>query len=325
MKKLIKPSSLLFYFLSVIMSFFIGLLLAKVLGAGKGQMLAGGAIVLFYGIISAGVGFIASIFLAYELKTAVIIQLNKILGLLLVVIISWGSYKLSTREKDGGATKENQPQPTKPVSDAISLVNFNSNKKKIVESQPTDGVLGLGFFKPKYFEYPTLYFYGNVNLEKSLSEHLPIDSVGFTKGEYGALSTSYAPPWLLPEHLKMDYGIIFFKVTGIGEDFLKVETNKSNNRFAYLDKRQGAFLTWPEFLLAVNSIEFNELSEKKVRIKPLSFASEVNQDFEFMRPLLIENDWMYVQLMNDNFQGIGNGWIQWKKGNTLLVDYYLLS
>ena len=86
MRNVFKLASFLFYALSLICFFFIGLFIAKYTGAGENQGLAGGAIVLFYGIVTAGIALIVSVFAAYSLKLNYIITLNKILGALLLVL-----------------------------------------------------------------------------------------------------------------------------------------------------------------------------------------------------------------------------------------------
>lgn len=83
----------------------------------------------------------------------------------------------------------------------------------------------------------TKYFYGGVNLEKGLQKHLPFDSVVFTKDQYNNPTTNYAPPWLYPAHLKLDYGIIIFKALGVGHDFVKVETNKQTKQTNNLSRQ----------------------------------------------------------------------------------------
>ncbi len=86
MRSVFKPASFLLYVLSLICFFFIGLFIAKYTGAGENQGLAGGAIVLFYGIVTAGIALIVSVFVAYAIELKYIITLNKILGALLVVL-----------------------------------------------------------------------------------------------------------------------------------------------------------------------------------------------------------------------------------------------
>ncbi len=94
MKKLLKPASLLFYFLVIIVFFFVGLYIAKLLDVGKGQMLAGGAIVLFYGLVSAGLAFVLALFVAYAVKHSTLIKINKIIGILFFTLVCIITYLL---------------------------------------------------------------------------------------------------------------------------------------------------------------------------------------------------------------------------------------
>lgn len=50
---------------------------------------------------------------------------------------------------------------------------------------------------------------------------------------------------------------------------------------------------------------------------------EIN--FDCMQPLLVENEGMYVKLVNGQLIEQGKGWVRWKKDNLLLIDYSLLS
>ncbi len=86
MGNLFKPASFLLYFLALIVFCILGLFVAKYTGAGEGQGLAGGAIVLFYGVVSGGLALIFSIVLAYGAELKIIIKLNKVLGVLFLVL-----------------------------------------------------------------------------------------------------------------------------------------------------------------------------------------------------------------------------------------------
>ena len=57
----------------------------------------------------------------------------------------------------------------------------------------------------------------------------------------------------------------------------------------------------------------------------MDYAGEVNVEYSFIKPILVEEDWMYVKLVNENFVEQGKGWIRWKKDNILLITYSLLS
>jgi hypothetical protein len=314
MKRLIKPVRLLFYALSILVFFFIGNFTDMLVEAGIYQVFASEGIVLFYGIIVAALAFLAAVYIAFYKHRPELILINRILGFLLVVIVFLVVFRASGLTDPEKNFKKNAKTPEETEKIELSYVDLFQAEK----------YLGIGFFKPNFYEYPTLYFYGNVNLEKSLLEHMPIDSVVFINNEFNEPTTSYAPPWLYPEHLKLDYGIIYFKVIGTGFDLLKVEANKLTGQVTYLDKNKGTFLSWPEFLMLNNSIKFNEKSDGKVYTKPFENAGQIPLQFELIKPLLIQNDWMYAKLVDEDLVENGKGWIRWKKENELLINYTLL-
>ena len=98
--------TILFYILFFLVGFFLGIQVADIVDAGKGQMLAGGAIVLGYGVVGAFLGLIVSIFLSiiYKTKPSAIILLNKILTVLLLCLWFFFYLKYQNRE----AQKDNQ-------------------------------------------------------------------------------------------------------------------------------------------------------------------------------------------------------------------------
>lgn len=75
---------ILFYPLSIVFSFLLGILVAKLVGAGEGQMLAAGAIILSYGVIGAVIGFVLSIILGNNIQKSALVKLNIALVLLII-------------------------------------------------------------------------------------------------------------------------------------------------------------------------------------------------------------------------------------------------
>lgn len=205
------------------------------------------------------------------------------------------------------------------------LAKRNLVQTLLLPEQVGNSEIGIGFFKPNFYENPTLYFYGDINLEKGLIEHMPMDSLVFTQNQYGEFSTSYAPPWLYPEHLKLDYGVMYFKVLGIGHDFVKVIANKANAQVSYVDKNHGQFISWPEFLMSINSVEFKEGSSGKVFSKPFEHAGEIAIEYAFIQPLMVHEEWLYGKFVDEQLKEKGKGWIRWRKGNKLYINYSLFS
>ncbi|MDP2692092.1 MAG: hypothetical protein Q8O88_00450 [bacterium] len=331
MKKLLKPANIGFYILMLLACFALGLYFAEAIDAGKNQGLAGGAIVLGYGVLFGGIGFIASFFIAYFVDTKVIIKINYFL--LLFLIIAWGYKYYQFKQRDKLQKEESEkfkPPPTIPTEQTESLgmayyKNEASHLLTLKEAVEKNGEMGMGFFAPNYYENPVLYFYGNLNLEKSLMDHSPHDSITFKRNIHNQFEIATAPPYLVPEILKLDYDRLYFKIISVTEDFIEVIVNSTNGQTSYLDRRAGQVIYWPEFLLSMHSVEFFPNSKEKVRVRSFENSGEVNTPHEFMRAVQIKDEWMQVLLLDSNFKTVGKGWIQWKRNGKLLVMYNLLS
>jgi hypothetical protein len=311
--KLLKPINLLFYFLSLVNFIFIGIFFAVVTDAARGQGLAGGAIVLGYGVITGAIALIVSILLAYYLEDKIIILLNKILGILLALFLIITAYRILTKEK-----KEEHIPPKRqvtPTAAAGFVADIN---------QPKKSKMGLGMAAPNFYQNNVLYFYGKPNLEKAINDNSPTDSVVFKQSEVGFEITE-APPWFVPANLKIDYEILYLRIVSIQYDFIEVVVNETNDQTSFIDINKSKILFYPEFLLSVSSIEPINKQDNLVKIKPISHASPVNSEYDFLRPIRIEQDWVYVELLNNDFKPNGRGWIRWNKDGYLIVKYSLLS
>tara|TARA_R110002073_G_scaffold139232_2_gene289386 strand:+ start:171782 stop:172765 length:984 start_codon:yes stop_codon:yes gene_type:complete len=326
-KKLIKPYSLLLYLLAFIACFFIGIAYAGLVEAGKGQMLAGGAIVLGYGVIGAVVGFCLALVLASKAERKLILKINGLLAVIVLISFMYFALKYQKRQHDKEQQKIEQPKPQKTTTPAEGpskpqqLAMFTDTG---IGTQ-TDTDMGLGMFTPNFYENKTLYFYGNITAGKSAQEHMPIDSITFKQREYGGFDIATAPPWLVPDHLKLDYDMLYFKVESISHDFMEVVVNTTNKKTAFVDRSAGKLLYWPEFLLSVHSVEYPDPSKYKVYARPFENSGVIGTSYHFLRPLKIKNEWMYVALLGDDFNTVGNGWIRWQKEGKLLIIYSLLS
>ena len=99
----------------IVLFFIVGLYVAKLCGAGKNQMLAGGAIVLMWGLLFALGAFIASLFVVRLVSQKMVIYLNWILLILVLGLYGYGYYRLSTRVKKEPA-EINKPSKTSTTS-----------------------------------------------------------------------------------------------------------------------------------------------------------------------------------------------------------------
>ncbi len=325
MKQLGKPYALLSYFLSLFGGFFLGLAVAAFTEAGKGQMLAGGAIVFFYGIVGSIIALILAFVLAFKTNRKVIISMN--FFYVLAIAATFFYLKYNKQQRDIEREKKQQPiekqnTPTQVTTDVDTAMLLSIEKPFATQLNQT----GLGMFSPNLNDTKTLYFYGDINFEKSILEHAPIDSITFKPAEYGGVEIATAPPWLMPEHLKLDYNILYFKVQTMSQDFLEVTVNRTSEQTSYVDRRAGQLLYWPQFFMSVHSVEFLNSENQSIYARPFDNSGELSVvSYSFMQPLKIKQEWMFVSLITDTYEEVAQGWIRWTRNGELLITYSLLS
>ena len=184
MKKLFKPNCLLLYLLTIIVFFFIGAFYVGITGAAKDQGLAGGAIVFWYAINFSFFALIVSFFIVYRSSPAQVVRMNKFMAIGLLIVLSVFIYLFLQRKKASAVSPFEMP---------VTIVKY--------PDESGNNEMGMGFFSPDFTKNSTLYFYSNPNYYIGLLEHPPMDSINFFRNENGNFDISYAPPWLLPEHL----------------------------------------------------------------------------------------------------------------------------
>lgn len=315
MKKLFNLASFLLYVLSFIVFFFLGATTVNISGVAKNQGLASGGIVFGYALLFSVVSVAVALFIAWKVERKMIVRINWFLTVLLIVLIAYTYFNFQKRK----AEREAMSSVSEKV--APGMVHFASFQSP----NETEAANGLGFFRPHFTETPVLYFYGNLNFEKPIHDHPRMDSIVFTRTEYGGFDIASAPPWLFPAHLKLDYEILYFRVVSVGRDFAEIIVNEQTQQTAYVNRSAGTILYWHDFFLNVFSVEFPEGKQQPIRVKPLAHASEITAKYTFLSPVEIQDEWMRVQLVDENVKTAGKGWIQWRKGNQLLVEYSLLS
>ena len=123
MKTIFKPARIAFYVLMLLCFFVLGLYVASWMDAGKGQGLAGGAIVLGYGVLFAVIAFVASFFIAHVIPHTIIKISNWVLFALLLLIsgLKYAEYQERDKlqdERNAPYQKENTTptEVTEPIS-----------------------------------------------------------------------------------------------------------------------------------------------------------------------------------------------------------------
>ena len=128
MNNFFKPANLLFYFLFSLLFFFAGLSYAGLTDAGEGQGLAGGAIVLGYGIAFAFGALVISVIVANTLPIRSIKRFNKIIGVIVIIGVGILAYRFFSIQNH-----QTEPiDPNRPVTKPASFKNTCSLTKSIL-------------------------------------------------------------------------------------------------------------------------------------------------------------------------------------------------
>ena len=306
-----------FIVITLISGFFLGIFTGGI-AVPKNSGLAGGATVLGYGVIGGIIALTLAIIFVKKIEPKLLKKITIFLLILNLIPLIWIIYKFNTnRSIEDPVPQRRTVTPTL----MLSSLSFSNISKK----QNENFDMGLGMVKPNFYKKRILYFY-SPNLEKDVSEHLPYDSLVFKETDNNQYSISYAPPWFYPEHLKMDYEILYLKILTLSRDWIQVEVNKQTQLSSWLSVSDVQILLWPDFLLSVFDVEIIDQTNNPLRIKPLLHASTIPQKkYSYLSPIMVKESWLKVRLLDNDYTKVGEAWLRWHDGNKLLIRYSLLS
>ncbi|MBX2874217.1 MAG: hypothetical protein KTR30_19010 [Saprospiraceae bacterium] len=295
-------SSLVFAVLAMMLSrFFIP----------KNVGLAGGAMVLFYGLFGLIIGMIGSIAIRNKLPLKFLQISNAIFGLFLIFC----GFRIDQQMAASKAKVERERERYKHLKPTAQAVPIGDQEE-----------MSIGIAQVHLKEDRPIYFYAKPEMGQLADQLTPIDSITF-KGSPNGIEIATAPPWLVPERLKLDYQIFHFLVIAQNRSFMQVVVNSTNGQTAWMDKSQLSYQDWSSFLLAVYAIQPLDWDNNPLRSKPLTHASpllEIDSGY-ILQPLTIEGNWIEVKILDQHHQTTGRAWLRWRSDTELLISYELLS
>lgn len=279
----------------------------------KNVGLAGGAMVLGYGALGLSIGLIISLFIRNKVPSKIMLGTNVILFLILF-FFGMRIYQQIQKSNEAAQQEREKLRQLKPTATAQAIAD------------PAATAMGIGIAQPQLkFDQP-LYFYSTPQTDQLPKELTPIDSITFKKTPAG-IDIATAPPWLVPEKLKLDYQIFHFLVKSQSRCFLQLVGNKTNGQTTWVSKSQVDYQDWPSFLLNVNAVEPLNWENNPLRTKPLRHASPLLEygAQNILQPLKIEENWIQVNILDQDYQPLQTAWIRWRSASQLLITYQMLS
>jgi hypothetical protein len=214
---------------------------------------------------------------------------------------------------DQGVVPDFSTLPTVGPAEALAAQRYPT-----VERQDLPAGLGIAQVSP--VPGRVIYFYGEPPSGALPGDFPPIDSVTFEVG-LPSVGIATAPPWLVPDHLKIDYEVFFLRAMTLTRDWVEVIGNSVTGETWWVPREDVAFTAWPEFLLGVNSVETFDEDANPVRYRPTDESDVLSASWAPLPPVGVRGDWLEVATINlaDRIQPYG--WIRWREGDRLLVSY----
>lgn len=184
--------------------------------------------------------------------------------------------------------------------------------------------IGTGIVKPHITPGSVLYFYGVPSHGVSLDDVAPFDSLLIGESRYG-LDVTYAPPWFVPEGLKMDYEILLLRAMTVTRDWIEVVVNRTNGMTRWVRRDQVSFQEWSDFLLSVYSVELMNPKRNPLRSGPSEKTAIIKTNTRILYPLAVRGFWLRVSTTEPFDRVLRSGWIRWTDGKHLLISFSLLS
>ena len=316
---LVRIQQLIFLILLMFPGFCTGMFIASSVST-KPDGFTGPATAIWYGIAGLVAGLISGLFLIRKMKGAAFLVAFVIAGITSLIVCGWIIYRVKSLndERRNAGIGSTQPPTKKGISSFVQHAGFFDTD--------TQTPAGMGMASPRLENDKVIYFYAAPSFDELPEQSNAFDSLVIIKGKYH-FEISYAPPWFYPEIQKLDYGMLILRVLTISKNWIEVVTNKQTGQTNWISRMDVDFIEWPSFLLNVFSVEIIEPGINPLRYKPLDHAGIIATTPErfSLSPVAIRGDWIMVSTLGLADRIVPTGWIRWRRNDSLLIRYSLLS
>jgi thioredoxin-related protein len=226
-----------------------------------------------------------------------------------------------------------ESENNKPVDSVTTKINDNQNKVfNINKLDSLQADLGLGLVSINFDDKTTLHFYSTPKDKK------PLKTIQFfndlTINSWNIRDLDKHKEWLNPEILWLDYSQFVFRCLTVQNNWFKVIVNNENGETLWLKKNElTTFKNWENYLTEMFGVARLPNHQQKIRVSPIENSDEIiykGQDCFQVKSM--KGDWIEIftadycdESYTDSKAKIKSGWIKWRQGNNLLIEYFTTS
>ncbi len=273
----------------------------------EGVGLAAGATVFLWAMGGSVVLLVLSIRIARRLSAArvrmavfVLLAVNCVFGFLLMD---------NTRQAEAGTTSA--ASASRQVTTLPAAARYPHLKR-------ADLPAGLGILVISPLPGATLSFHSEPGVAQQPDDYPPVAEVRFGVA-VPSVDILEAPARLVPEHLKMDYEIFHLRAITLTPGWVEVVGNSTTGETWWVDRTQGRFVAWPEFLVAAAAVI--PFEDARIHARPLDDSPVLATTTQSLQPLAVRGDWLKVSISQLADRMPPEGWLRWRDDDRLLVSY----
>ncbi|MCB9182978.1 MAG: hypothetical protein H6591_03595 [Flavobacteriales bacterium] len=262
------------------------------------------------------------------LSRTALVRLLWVVGTISLVLVGWTISRILSMQQEQRKQMEEEEERRRrlaPTSAAeqVRFASLRNGHRAAPTSELGPAGMGLGMMAPHMRDGAWL-FYASPDPDHELMHPVVVDSLVFGHG-VAHPSIDAAPPWFVPAHLKLDHDLLLLRAITMSASWVEVVVNEGDGRTAWVERAQGELRLWPDFILAVATVEVIDPVANPMRTKPMEQASiRADGTSALLTPLAVQGDWLLVRAHGSSHTLDTTGWVRWRKGDSLLVNYKLL-
>lgn len=192
--------------------------------------------------------------------------------------------------------------------------------------------LGIGLVSIDFDDKTVLEFYSDT------LESEPVKVVEFfddrTINSWNIKDLGKQKEWLKPEVLWLDYSAFTFRCLTRTDNWFEIIVNNENGKDYWLKQTEETKLkNWEEYLTDMFGVARLSSSPQKIRTEPDEDSQEIEyQGMDCFVVKSMKGDWIEIttpDYCDENFTDsktpIKSGWIKWRNGNNLIINYFTTS
>lgn len=204
------------------------------------------------------------------------------------------------------------------------VLDHGAGAQRVPQISRADLPAGLGIVRVRPKPGGALHFYAAPGVGERPADLAPVGTVRFAAAQ-PSVGIAEAPPWLVPERLKMDYELFLLRAVSLTPQWVEVIGNATTGETWWVARDDVGISTWPEFLLGVSSVEAFDPEANPVRARPLDGSPVLSSARASVRVLAVTDEWLRVDTSRLADRMPPEGWMRWRRGDRLLVTFDSLS